>query len=87
MTASSSLWTKSLMALCDQLEAEVGDADGIRSRLLDSLLQESLASQEASIHGTVAGSARVGNDEYSEGLRIVGKHPASKAFGLLDAAL
>lgn len=48
-----------LMALCDQLEAEVGDADGIRSRLLDSLLHESLASQEASINGTVGGSARV----------------------------
>ena len=48
-----------LMALCDQLEAEIGDADGIRSRLLDSLVHESLASQEASINGTVGGSARV----------------------------
>ena len=48
-----------LMALCDQLQAEVGEADGIRSRLLDSLLHESLASQEASINGTVGGSARV----------------------------
>ena len=48
-----------LMALCDQLEAEVGDADGIRSRLLDSLLHESLASQETSINRTVGGSARV----------------------------
>ena len=47
------------MALCDQLQAEVGDADGIRSRLLDSLLHESLASQEARINGTVGGSARV----------------------------
>lgn len=48
-----------LMALCDQLQAEVGDADGIRSRLLDSLLHESLASQEASINGAVGGSAKV----------------------------
>ncbi|MDE2975026.1 MAG: restriction endonuclease subunit S, partial [Gemmatimonadota bacterium] len=48
-----------LMALCDQLEAEIGDADGMRSRLLDSLLQESLASQEASTNGAVGGSARV----------------------------
>ena len=48
-----------LLALCDQLQAEVGDADGIRSRLLDSLLHESLSSQEASINGTVGGSARV----------------------------
>ena len=49
-----------LMALCDQLEAGVGAADGIRSCLLDSLLHESLASQEASIIGTVGGVARVG---------------------------
>ncbi|MDE0257524.1 MAG: restriction endonuclease subunit S [Gammaproteobacteria bacterium] len=48
-----------LMALCDQLEAEAGYADRIRSRLLDSLLHESLASQEASINGTVGGGARV----------------------------
>lgn len=48
-----------LMALCDQLEVEVGNADGIRSRLIDSLLHDLLASQEASIRGTVAGSARV----------------------------
>ena len=48
-----------LMALCDQLQAEVGEADGIRSRLFDSLLHESLASQEASINGTVGSSARV----------------------------
>ncbi len=47
-----------LMALCNQLDAEVGDANGIRSRLLESLLYESLASQEASINGTVGGSAR-----------------------------
>ncbi|MDE0072394.1 MAG: restriction endonuclease subunit S [Gammaproteobacteria bacterium] len=48
-----------LMALCDQLEAEVRGADGIRSSLLDSLLHESLASQEASINGTAGGGARV----------------------------
>ena len=48
-----------LMALCDQLQAEVGEADGIRSKLLDSLLHESLAFQEASINVTVGSSARV----------------------------
>ena len=49
-----------LMALCDQLEARLGAADGIRNSLLDAFLHESLASLEASISGTVGGGARIG---------------------------
>ena len=49
-----------LMALCDHLGAGVAAADGIRSSLLDSILHESLASQEAIINGTVGRGARVG---------------------------
>ena len=49
-----------LMALCDQLEAGLDAADGTRSRLLDSLLHDSLASQEATINGEIGGVARIG---------------------------
>ncbi|MDE2773408.1 MAG: restriction endonuclease subunit S [Gemmatimonadota bacterium] len=49
-----------LMALCDQLEAGVGAADGLRSSLLNSLLHESLTSETASPSRTTSGGARDG---------------------------
>ncbi len=47
-----------LMVLCDRLEAGLVAAEATRSRLLDSLLDESLASQEGGRSGDVRGIAR-----------------------------
>ena len=48
VTASAGIVAKvnELMALCDRLETSLAASDGNRSRLLDSLLAETLASAE-----------------------------------------
>ena len=49
-----------LMALCDRLEAGLGAAGGSRSRLLEALLQEAVASRGATLTRTDQGGARIG---------------------------
>ena len=49
-----------LMALCDRLETGLGGAEAARTRLLDSLLQESLALQETETDSEFLGAAGAG---------------------------
>ena len=48
-----------LMALCDRLEAGLGEAGGTRSRLVDSILQEALGDREASVGARAVGGASI----------------------------